>query len=274
MKRFLKLLVARLHRLGFPFPAAIGRRSENFYSYWKAQEMARRLFESKTIRYDDDGFWSIEPMPSAAELDHYYSSAYWATRNDSQVMLKIRDVAHVNQLLNTNSDVFVLSGKKSAVNFGSGHGGASFLFHAQGFRVINVDPYPGDVKFFDYCSSLTDIYEQVEVFYASHSLEHVVDIKSTISNIKRLLKPGGLLFIEVPNANFEAYSTRSQGNNRVPTLQVPHTHYFTRQFFENLPFDILSLDSYLYQGNPWGQRVQEDNGEVLRYIGIGRGTAY
>lgn len=271
MKYHLKSLVARLNHLGLPLPQTFRHRAERFYGFLKARDMAERLFESATLEYNNHGYWFVEPMPTLDDLNLFYSTTYWAARTDSQVLLKSRDVGQINQLLISHGDKLLVQGPKTAVNFGSGHGGASFLFRAQGFRVINVDPYPGEVNFFEYRNSLEDVKETVDVFYASHSLEHVIDIRSTIGHIQRLLKPGGLLFIEVPNANFEQYLTQSQGSGRKPRLQIPHTYYFTRQFFETLPFDERSIETFLYDGNPWGRRMQEDAGEVIRFCGIGRG---
>lgn len=268
MKRRLKLIVAKLHHLGIPLPAGVSRRAENFYKYLKAQEMARNLFESKTLKYDNAGYWYLDPMPSAEELDHYYATAYWATRDDRKVMLKDRDVAHINQLLLTHRDVLLSTKEKTVVNFGAGHGGASFLFHAMGFRVINVDPFPGDVDFFEYRKSLSEITELVDVFYASHSLEHVTDVNLTMKEISRILRPGGLVFFEVPSADNRNYTTVDVAGLKTPVIQPPHTVYFTREYFTGLDLVGSSIETYLYQGNRWGIVDQSGQGEVIRVIGV------
>lgn len=267
MRRTLKSIIARLHHLGIPLPAGVGRRAENFYKYLKAQEMASNLFESKSLKYDNAGFWYLDPMPSAEELDNYYATAYWATRDDRKVMLKDRDVAHINQLLSMHKDLLLSTKEKTVVNFGAGHGGASFLFHAMGFRVINVDPYPGDVEFFEYRKSLSEITELVDVFYASHSLEHVTDVGRTVYEIKRILKPGGILFVEVPNAECGDYSTIDVFGTRQPNITTPHTVYFSKRYFEQIPFELLHLSTYEYRDNRWGVIRQQTASEVIRYLG-------
>jgi len=264
----LKSIIARLHHLGVPLPAGVGRRAENFYKYLKAQEMASNLFESKSLKYDNAGFWYLDPMPSSEELDNYYATAYWATRDDRKVMLKDRDIAHINQLLSTHKDVLLSTKEKTVVNFGAGHGGASFLFHAMGFRVINVDPYPGDVDFFEYRKSLSEITELVDVFYASHSLEHVTDVNLTMEEISRILRPGGLVFFEVPSADNRNYTTVDVAGLRTPRIQPPHTIYFTREYFTGLNLLGGSIETYIYQGNRWGIVDQSGQGEVIRVIGV------
>lgn len=267
MKRKLKSIIAKLHHLGIPLPAGVGRRAENFYKYLKAQEMARNLFESKALKYDNAGYWYLDPMPSAEELDHYYATAYWATRDDRKVMLKDRDVAHLNQLLSTHKDLLLSTKEKTVVNFGAGHGGASFLFHAMGFRVINVDPYPGDVDFFEYRQSLLEIKEEVDVFYASHSLEHLTDIDYTMSQVLQIVKPGGLVFVEVPNAEHYKYSTANFSGLRRPLIQPPHTVYFTRNYFQGIDLQSISNETYAYESNRWGQLDKSGQGEVIRFVG-------
>jgi len=267
MKRIAKSFIAKAHRFGLPLPSRIAQRAENFSAYQRAQEMARELFESKSLKYNEAGYWTIDPMPSQVELDHYYSTAYWATRDDRKVLVKDRDIAHVNLLLGADRELFLSSGPKTAVNFGAGHGGASFLFHAQGFKVINVDPYPGDVEFFEYRSALSEINEPVDLFYASHSLEHVTDIEDIVSQISRLIRPGGMIFIEVPNANFVGAQMNPEVGSTWPRIQAPHTYYFTSKFFRQFRFTAVDIQHCSYSKGRWGEADSCGASDVLRYIG-------
>jgi predicted SAM-dependent methyltransferase len=267
MKRIAKSFIAKAHRFGLPLPSQIAQRAENFSAYQRAQEMARELFESKSLKYNEAGYWTIDPMPSQVELDHYYSTAYWATRDDRKVLVKDRDIAHVNLLLEVDRDLFLSSGPKTAVNFGAGHGGASFLFRAQGFKVINVDPYPGDIEFFEYRSALSQIDEPVDLFYASHSLEHVTDIEDTVSQITRLIRPGGMIFIEVPNADFVGAQMNPEGGSSRPRIQPPHTYYFTSKFFRQFDFTEVGIQPCSYSKGRWGAADSFGESDVLRYIG-------
>ena len=266
MKSIVKSFIAKAHHLGLPLPGRIAQRAENFSAYQRAQEMARELFESKSLKYNEAGYWTIDPMPSQVELDHYYSTAYWATRDDRKVLVKDRDIAHVNLLLEVDRDLFLSSGPKTAVNFGAGHGGASFLFHAQGFKVINVDPYPGDVDFFEYRSALSQIDEPVDLFYASHSLEHVTDVRTIIVDIERLIRPGGLVFIEVPNSEYRDYVTFESGLPK-PKIQSPHTVYFSTDFFRRISISSISIGAFKYHGSRWGAETWNADGEVIRFVG-------
>ena len=265
MKSIAKSFIAKAHQLGLPLPGRIAQRAENFSAYRQAQKMASELFESKSLNYNEAGYWTIDPMPSQIELDDYYSTAYWATRDDRKVLVKDRDIAHVNLLLGADRELFLSTSPKTAVNFGAGHGGASFLFHAQGFKVINVDPYPGDVDLFEYRSALSEIDEPVDLFYASHSLEHVTDLCATISEIQRIVRPGGLVFVEVPNSEYVDYLVELSEKVIQPKIQPPHTVYLTKKFFLSLNFRTISVDVAAYSGNRWGRTVDTSDGEVIRW---------
>lgn len=263
----LKSLLAWAFDIGIPIPGAIGRRAERFSKYLKVQEEAQHLFESKEILYSEYGYWFVDPMPSVEELDSYYSNSYWAARDDRNIMLKDRDIAHVLQLSETHKELLLSSSNKVAVNFGAGHGGASILFHILGFRVINVDPYPIDSEYFEHFRSLTEIIDEIDIVYASHSLEHVTDVDRTMKNIIRILKPGGILFIEVPNAEHPNYQISDIDGNLRPSIQIPHTYYFTSKFFKQIGLEEIYCDSYNYGDNRSGTLDLRGKGEVIRFLG-------
>ena len=120
---------------------------------------------------------------------------------------------------------------------------------------------------FTHVKNLSEIKKQCSLIYGSHSFEHVRDPKAEFRNVVDQLEPNGILFVEVPNPNYENYSTLDATSMRVPDLQPPHTIYFTQRFFSNLQLQEISNDTYLYEGNSWGSRATTREGEVIRYIG-------
>ncbi len=79
--------------------------------------------------------------------------------------------------------------------------------------------------------------------HASHWLEHLVmDVPQALSALKALLKPGGLVFVEVPNCTLEYWRKDS-------TIDPPgHIHYFSQQalehFFQRAGFEILKVGAF------------------------------
>ena len=91
-----------------------------------------------------------------------------------------------------------------------GFGAGSFLECAQsaGWEAVGIDPdrivvenarqrgldvYHGSLEIFD------DTAEQFDVITISHVIEHVHNPRATLIRINRLLKPGGMFWLETPN---------------------------------------------------------------------------
>lgn len=168
-----------------------------------------------------DGYWRLKSMPLPTELHRYYAAEYWASfRGTSQPeFLNARDLEHFDLL-----DQFgVLIPERQFVNFGSGHGGLSFLAAARGMNVLNVDPFSSPVWRGTHEAELPRD-SSADVLYSSHSLEHVVEVKDVYDGFFATLKSGGLCLIEVPDLS--RYWPHSK-----PEFSEPHTFYFSDEFF-------------------------------------------
>ena len=150
------------------------------------------------------------------------------------------------------------------LNFGSGHGGISYLFWLDKFNVINVDPF----NRFNYSrysiekfSDLSKINKKIDFFYSSHSLEHVSNLEKTLNKIDELLNINGYLFFEVPNA----MNPENGGING--KIVPPHTYYFKKSFFEKLKYKMLFCEIYKQDEFIATKSDREDSGEIIRYLG-------
>jgi SAM-dependent methyltransferase len=73
-----------------------------------------------------------------------------------------------------------------------------------------------------------------DVIHTAHVLEHVADLKSAFADFHRLLKPGGVLVIFVPNAGGQ--SAQTLGTRWGPMIGEKHINALTAEFFaHNLP---------------------------------------
>lgn len=256
-----------LYRAHIPLPASVQTRLYARQQFVKSHAMCDAIFADCKLIWSDKGYWAVNPMPSVAQLNDYYETSYWATRDDRQTWLRHRDLSHFRQIEPFIRGLVEQGRKPNAANFGAGHGGISFLLQALGFSVIHIDPYPGDMPIFQYAPNLESIGLKVDLIYGSHSFEHVTDVEGTFNQVLNCLNTGGLLFVEVPNALSSYYSSVGADNERVPLIQPPHTVYFTESYFRNLGLEVLSLETYKYEGDPWGTPAQEGNGEVIRFLG-------
>jgi len=267
MIRLAKNCARLLYRIGVPLPHAVVERVVRMERYESSKRTLTSIFEGRKMTMDKRGFWSVEPMPASDELDRYYAESYWAVRNDQPIWLRHRDIAHFQQLQQYLQQMVGGAQKPVALNFGAGHGGISFLLVAAGFEVVNFDPYPSDLPIFGYASDIEQVPFGCSLVYGSHSFEHITDVDATFTAVIDRLRPGGLLFAEVPNATYMGYSEVGKEGHREPKIHPPHTVYFTSDFFRSLPMSTMELDTFVYEGNPWGVAALGEGGEVIRFIG-------
>lgn len=252
----IRSLLMILKGLRIPLPSIIDRRVALWIIQRKRSKTLESLFVNVQLVSDSKGYWKSDPMPPEDGLVHFYSQDYWASRNQPDVIVTRRDISHFEHLQEFMS--VKCQPTLNCVNFGSGHGGFSYLMSSLGHHVINVDPYDREPNRFECVRSLQEIGRHVDLVYASHSIEHVTDIDDVILHVKRLLRPEGIFFVEVPN---------NVVDSRPPVLHPPHTYYFSPAFFEQLGFKILELSAYVYDGNEYGARSLNWSGEVLRFVG-------
>jgi SAM-dependent methyltransferase len=123
---------------------------------------------------------------------------------------------------------------------------------------------------------LVSLGDQAYDLVYSHSLEHVPDARYSIAQSRRLLKPDGLLMLEVPNQFYslkdklkDLLTTLAPRSNRMFYQEVKaefHTFFFNphtlRELLVSEGYEILSLRTYLpnhpvYLFNPRGRWLQE-----------------
>jgi 2-polyprenyl-3-methyl-5-hydroxy-6-metoxy-1,4-benzoquinol methylase len=201
---------------------------------------ARKVFSRCSLKYSNHGFFYLDPMPSTDQLDEYYGSLYWGSRSGKTYGVNTRDLVHFN-ILKSYVPQYLSKGKVF-LNFGAGHGGVSNLCWLDGMEILNIEPsklpqfYESRWKTLPRIADVED--QAVDVIYGSHSLEHVQDIEKFKKEIERVLKPNGILFWEVPNADCP---TNGACNGRV---DIPHTYYFKADFFRKWYKEVLLCESY------------------------------
>jgi 2-polyprenyl-3-methyl-5-hydroxy-6-metoxy-1,4-benzoquinol methylase len=181
-------------------------------------------FRNLKLEYDKSGFHFLSPMPSEEYLKKYYKDTYWPSRTDKEYPIRLRDIEHF-KLLKKKFPEFNLSRKK-ILNFGAGHGGLSFFLHTANHDIYNFEP-GGINNYFDNrwnnVKEIESLDFKFDLIYASHSLEHVGDIKKVLSNFKKISHENTIFFFEVPNCY----------KNDNLKIEPPHTYYFKRKFFFN-----------------------------------------
>lgn len=229
---------------------------------------AQKIFKKRSLKKINNQYWRINPMISKNELNLYYAKSYWSARGGIKNIVHDRDINHFklltdNLFLNDNKNLKVL-------NFGSGHGGISHLFHASGSSIYNIEPNGGSTyyeqrwKNFD---NLDEVNEIFDIVYASHSLEHVSDINEVMIKLSSLMSNETYIFVEVPNCQSHKNRSKYLNGGSDGKIVIPHTYYFTTDFFKS--FKSQNIICATFDAKTFHQ-YEDDSGNVIRYLGKGK----
>lgn len=206
----------------------------------------RRVFEVQTwSAYSIEkcrgcGFVFAAPRPSPDELDRFYTSTYFAKDHDKNLgYANYRGVAEENARRMWHEFQDILGGRKVAphrvLDVGCATGGFLAEAKADGWDGVGVEfsefaievaqkefglqVLKGDVFHHDLAEGSFGL---VTMW---HVLEHVLDPLATLAQAKKLLAPGGLLFIELPN--WSSVGRRARGVRWSQLKPPEHINFFT-----------------------------------------------
>jgi predicted SAM-dependent methyltransferase len=209
-----------------------------------------KIFFKSKLAYNKIGYYHLNPMPNLKFLEKYYKNCYWQSRNDINYPVRKRDIEHYQKIVSSYKDFN--SHPKKILNFGSGHGGISYLFYLTNHSIFNYDFGFDKVTPFKNrwanIKSLDTINFKFDLIYSSHSLEHVSDINKTLEQLKFYSNDKTIYFFEVPNGYKQ--------NNIYP----PHTYYFTRKFFFNSFPNADFCKTYL-----GSKEMKNEEGNIIRF---------
>ena len=209
----------------------------------------------KIARCRECGYGVYERNVSTDVLNSYYRSAYWGASGTSTNERHDEGAPYLNDSRAGGQYTFIrryfLEDKiEHILEIGAGSALFSRLarHHHPRVRIDVVEPGYGWERYYEVndIEKVSDFFpyggsRQYGYVHTSHWLEHVIpDIEAVVGAIDRVLIPGGLLFIEVPNCD-EEYWDIDQGD-------IPHVHFFTRQslarVFERAGFTLLKIDTF------------------------------
>jgi predicted SAM-dependent methyltransferase len=242
---FKNLIAITLYKFGLMPDQYKGKAKSLFF-----KEKYKKKFLKSKLTYNKRGFYYLDPMPSNKFLEEYYEKVYWLARYDLNYPVRSRDIEHFKMIIGFYKE-FNKSPKK-ILNFGSGHGGASYLFHAANHVIYNYDyettkKNTSDERWHS-INSLDKIDFKFDLIYGSHSLEHVNNIDETMKKFQDISHDKTIFFFEVPNHYYRK------------NINPPHTYYFTREFFSN-SFEKVDFCKTFVNN----EMAEKDTGYVIRF---------
>ncbi len=194
--------------------------------------------------------------PQPSELNRYYTPTYRRYSPFAWVLLSAFYHLRVKRWTR-------LLGKGSALEIGCGDGRMLQALRHQGWEVVGVERTAAAARVAVSVNQLPVFAGGLEAINPRakfdlvllfHSLEHVPDPLSVLTQCAQLLKPGGKLIVAVPN--FQSWQARVFGGSWFH-LDVPRhlTHFSPQSLRSTLKTTSLRLDSIRYtswEHDPYG----------------------
>jgi SAM-dependent methyltransferase len=198
-------------------------------------EVDRYLLDVETVICLECGFMFTDPVMRQEDYLDFYTNYYRKLyTNSSQAteeffLKQVKTGQRIYKYLRKNFDIE----NKVVVEIGAGAGGILKAFLENGNSVIGCDF--GD-EYLNYgiqngidlrSGGIQNIpSNSADVVIYCHVLEHILDLSDEFENLKRILRPGGVVYVEVPGIFFIHYTYRG---NFLRFLQNAHLYHFSKK---------------------------------------------
>ncbi len=177
-----------------------------------ASRLDRRRAALITVACEHCGLFRNDPLPTSEELRRFHEADY----RESYKGIRTPKVRNVYRSARLAKHRFQQIGRRlpagaQILDVGSGSGEWLAILQKAGHQVSGVepDPYYGEFARQQYgvnveTSGILDLVRpgnSLDVITLFHVLEHLPDPLAALEKFRSWLRPGGLLFIEVPNTN-------------------------------------------------------------------------
>ena len=166
--------------------------------------------EFNVVKCKNCGLVYINPQPTSEELNKFYPSNYHEPYSPLYLKLdwvfRLTADIQVKQLL---KQIEKLKNGNRVLDVGCGTGWLSQSFQRAGYKVFGVEPNAGLYKIARkilgvdvWNSFLADCNfkdSHFDIVVMRQVLEHITEPNVELSQIHRILKPDGILYVEVPN---------------------------------------------------------------------------
>lgn len=167
--------------------------------------LSQEYFEVKTSPYK--GILQTQPKPKDSDLHKYYESSNYISHQTKALSLKDKVYQYVKSLMIKRKVKWISNYKTAGTILDIGAGTGDFLqgLSSHHWKKNAIEPskklhHVLETKNIRLYENLDLVEEQSQdVISMWHSLEHIPNLEYTLHQIKRILKPDGILFIAVPN---------------------------------------------------------------------------
>ena len=150
----------------------------------------------------DCGFVFVNPKPSPERLEAFYSGiTYECHKADGTALAGSKSDFLLDRL-----EAVVPAGSRRLLDFGCGGGAFLDRARSRGWSVRGFEPGARGratchARGLDVVGDLAEVPSaSADLVTFHHVFEHLLDHEAALASVRRLLAPGGRVFIEVPNA--------------------------------------------------------------------------
>lgn len=219
------------------------------------------------------GFWRIKDLPSDSELEEYYSMAYYQGQRanyrhhypDIEIEVQASRLnRQIGKALGFRNQMTAEESDGKFLDVGCGEGFALAAMKTRGWAVKGIDfslagvssMNPEMVSFvkvgdtFPVLDALIQDNETFDLVWLSHVLEHVTDPVDLMSKLRKLMAPGAVLVVSIPNDGNEFHERLLKDGlikDRWWISPPDHLSYFTRESLEGFVkacgFHVRSIEA-------------------------------
>lgn len=174
--------------------------------------LSQEIFEIKASKYN--GILKTLPQPIAANLQGYYDSDDYISHQTKPKSIKDFVYQKVKSIMLQKKKKWILKQKTSGKILDIGAGTGDFLnaLDKNLWQKYALEPVEKlhevlNQKEISIVSTLNELENQsLDVITLWHSLEHIPNLENTLSELQRIIKKDGFVFIAVPN--YKSYDAK------------------------------------------------------------------
>ncbi|NDI98510.1 class I SAM-dependent methyltransferase [Flavobacterium sp. LaA7.5] len=181
------------------------------------------------------------PQPAAENLARYYESDDYISHTDGKRSL-FEKLYHTIKQKALHDKIKLVQEfkpqKGKLLDIGAGTGDFLVMAKKNGWHITGIEPSEkakgiAKTKGVSFADSLTHIedhsYDAVTMW---HVLEHVPDVENQISELKRIIKPDGVIVVAVPN--YKSYDAKHYGSYWAAYDVPRHLWHFSKTAIKKL----------------------------------------
>ena len=221
------------------------------------------------IKKNKFGFYQISPTPSAEEITKFYTDEFYTGEyknfNDSSLEVQVQDNDFFEGKWQDIYENFLeikkkINKKTSILDIGCGWAQALLFFKKKGLECYGFDPAIEAVQYG--CKKGLnikhagldgmDVFEgkKFDIVTMFNVLEHLADPVKALKQIKKILKPKGVLVVDVPN-EFNDFQLAGRDIHNLKNWWIAppnHLNYFSKDSLVKL-LESLSFSSKICESS-------------------------